>query len=125
MKNSIKYSLVAFVIGFSLSCFAQDNTSSSYASHNSSNDQQVGVTARLLNATVYFKLLMKNETKDGIYSLVRRYSDGSFEYVGHKNIVPNDIDTPLLYCLKDTEIPSDDFTYVLYRITSDSEVVAT
>ena len=133
MKNSIKVSIAAFVISISFMSNAQYKRSDSYSIQKSDSysfqkssiDEQVSVSAKLVNETVYFKLLMQNETKDGVYSLVRLYSGGSFEFVGYKNIVPNDIDQPLLYCLKDNEIPSDDFTYVLYRITSESEIVAT
>ncbi|MFT5859351.1 MAG: hypothetical protein ACI865_001452 [Flavobacteriaceae bacterium] len=124
MKNSIKISITAFVIGISFMSAGQYTKSSISSIQKTSIDQQVSVSAKLINRTVYFKLLMQNETKDGVYSLVREYTDGSFEFVGYKSITPNDINQPLLYCLKDNHIPSRNFTYILYRITCKSEVVA-
>ena len=86
----------------------------------STRDKQVSLSAKCVNNVVYLKLRMLNESKSGFYSLVREFADGTFESVGVREIVANNINTPLLYSFMDNEVPDMDVNYVLYRITDES-----
>ena len=85
--------------------------------------KKVSVDARLIKDRVYFRLLMLNEEKESVYSLVREYENGTFESVEAKFGHKNDINLPLLYCFVDKEIPTVDFTYTLYRISDETKIV--
>ena len=86
-------------------------------------EKQVSLDARIIKDQVYFRLVMLNEEKESAYSLVREYENGTIESVevrfGHKN----EINSPLLYCFVDEEIPTVDFTYTLYRISDETKIV--
>ena len=125
MKKSIKLFIALILLGFTQTSIAQYNQRIDCGLINPTQDIKIDQSARIYNTTCYFKLRMQNESKKGIYSLVRQYSDGNIEYVSHKQIVPNTINQPLLYCFKDETIPNCNFEYVLYRVCTESEVVAT
>ncbi len=86
-------------------------------------EKKVSVDARLINDRIYFRLVMLNEEKESAYSLVREFKNGTIESVelrfGHKN----EINSPLLYCFVDEEIPTVDFTYTLYRISDETKII--
>ncbi|MFT6243740.1 MAG: hypothetical protein ACJA0U_002195 [Salibacteraceae bacterium] len=82
-------------------------------------DSMVDISYKMINNKVYFKLTMINESKDGFYSMVREFGDGRFESVDIRKINANMISIPLLYCFVDEEIPSEDFKYVLRRISDE------
>jgi hypothetical protein len=86
-------------------------------------DKLISVTGRHFENNNYFKLKMLNESKAGFYSMVRIYPDGKIESVEIKNITVNTINKPLLYCFVDKQTPNVDFTYALYRISSENEIV--
>ena len=82
-------------------------------------DSMVSLSYKLVNDVAYFKLKMINESKDGFYTMVREFSDGSFESVDVRQMNANMINIPLLYCFVDKELPSVDFTYVLRRMSDE------
>ena len=82
-------------------------------------DSMVGLSYKMVNNVVYFKLKMLNESKDGFYSMVREFSDGSFESVDVRQTNANTVNVPILYCFIDKKVPSVDFTYVLRRISNE------
>lgn len=86
-------------------------------------DKLISVTGRHYENSNYFKLKMLNESKAGFYSMVRIYPDGRIESVEIKNITVNTINKPLLYCFVDKQTPNVDFTYALYRISNENEIV--
>ena len=45
-------------------------------------DKQVSLTGKYMNDVVYFKLLMLNESKDGVYSTVKKFKGGTMESIG-------------------------------------------
>jgi hypothetical protein len=113
-----KLALVFALIGFGLSTsFAGNGTG------NNDRDLLVSVTGKQTQDLVYFKLLMMNESTDGVYSMVKKFDDGTFESVAIRNFYANCIDAPLLYSFVDRELSDEDVTYVLYRISDGSEVV--
>lgn len=83
----------------------------------------VGVKTRVLEGRVYFNLTMLNEEKESVYSLVRQFEDGSFTSVDLRFGVKNSINTPLLYCFVDKEVPKIDFIYCLYRISDKTTTI--
>lgn len=86
-------------------------------------EEIVSITGKSRSELVYFKLLIKNESKASVFSMVREYPNGEFESVEVKFGVVNRINTPILYTFLDRDVPDRDFTYVLYRITDTSEVL--
>ncbi len=86
-------------------------------------DKIVSIKARYFENRIFFNLLVLNETKNSVYSLVREFENGSFESVDVRNGYMNQINTPLLYSFVDKEIPNVDFTYALYRISKESVVL--
>lgn len=88
-------------------------------------DVQVNLTARVYEGKVYINLTMLNESKPGVYSLVKTYDDGSFESVSLKDVGVNTINRPLLYSFSDNPLESKPYSYVLVRISHSAEVVGT
>lgn len=86
-------------------------------------EEVVSLTGKVSNNLVYFKLLIKNEDKSSIYSMVREFENGKFESVGIQYGVMNKIDTRLMYTFVDRNVPNEDFTYTLYRISDESEMM--
>ena len=64
-----------------------------------------------------------NESRDGYYSMVREFKNGTFESVDIRQMVANEINQPILYCFVDKEVPGVDFTYVLIRISDSTQEV--
>ncbi|NRA12579.1 MAG: hypothetical protein HRT57_11550, partial [Crocinitomicaceae bacterium] len=89
----------------------------------SQRDSMVELSFRMIESNIYFKLKMLNETKNGYYSMVRVFEDGSSESVDIRQMVANEINQPILYCFTDEEVPTVDFTYVLVRITAEYKEV--
>ena len=88
-------------------------------------DVQENLTVRIVEGKIYFNLTMINESKPGVYSLVKTYSDGTFESVGIKDIAVNTINHPLLYCFMENDIPKVNVVYKLIRISFNVETVQT
>lgn len=86
-------------------------------------DKQAGISARCVQGAAYFKLLMLNESKDGVYTLVKEFPNGEKETLGVRYINANTIDSPLMYSFVDNELSDEDVIYVLYRITDETVVV--
>lgn len=121
MKNSIL--ILAFLFVSLPALFAASNLTDPVNDLGNPNsvkrDSMVGLSCQMVNNVVYFKLKMFNESKDGFYSMVREFSDGSFESVDIRQMNANTINLPILYCFVDREIPSVDFTYVLRRMSDE------
>jgi hypothetical protein len=67
---------------------------------------------------------MNVETEKCMYSLVRFNTDGTMKSVGIKNGFVNLNKLPLRYSFKDAETPTEDVKYALYRIGSESSLIA-
>lgn len=81
--------------------------------------------ALALEGKVYINMSAMNEVETGVYSLIRRYADGSFESVGIKDAHPNQLNQPLLYSFRDNEVPEEDVRYELIRINyKDNPLIA-
>ncbi len=90
---------------------------------NESIEEVVSITGKSNSNVVYFKLLIKNEKKASVYSMVKEFKNGMFESVQVQYGVPNSINTPIMYTFRDPEAPEEDCTYALYRISDGSEVM--
>ena len=66
---------------------------------------------------------MLNESKHGVYSMVKKFNDVTMVSIGVKNFYANSINVPLMYSFLDDDLSSEDVTYVLYRISDYTEVV--
>lgn len=86
-------------------------------------DKQVSLTGKYMNDVVYFKLLMLNESKDGVYSMVKKFKDGTMESIGIRYFHANSINVPLMYSFMDKDLSKVDVTYELYRISDESQLV--
>jgi hypothetical protein len=86
-------------------------------------DVLVELSAKVYGGNVYFKLLMLNESKPGIYSLTREYADGSIESVGIKSIAVNTINQPIWYSFVDKS-ETRPVSYRLVRVSNEVEVVS-
>ena len=82
------------------------------------------LNATVNNGEIYFNITMNVETEKCMYSLVRFNSDGTMKSVGIKNGFVNLNKLPLRYSFKDAETPTEDVKYALYRIGSESSLVA-
>lgn len=109
--------VLALLIGSTLGLYAQD------ASASVERDQMVSLDGTYRNGVVFFKLLMKNETGNGFYSMVKYHANGEYTSVGVRSITANTIDQPLLYSFTDKDINREEVTYVLVRITDKKEEV--
>jgi hypothetical protein len=88
-------------------------------------DVLVSVSAQVHDGGVYFNLSMINESKPGVYSLVRIHNDGTFHSVGMKEIAVNNINKPILYSFADKSVEDTSVSYKLVRISDETEVVKT
>lgn len=86
-------------------------------------DKQISISGKCAENVAYFKLLMLNESKDGVYSMVKEFDDGTKVSVGTRLINANTIDSPLMYSFVDRDLPEEDANYILYRITDETVVV--
>jgi len=118
--KTIKAILSTFVILITFQGFSITKDS---AGIEMSRDIMVDMSARVHTGTVYFNLSMLNESKPGVYSLVKQFEDGSFVSVGIKEIGVNTINQPILYSFKDAPLETKPHSYLLVRISNDSEVV--
>jgi hypothetical protein len=118
MKTFRILSLV-FTVLFATTLTAQTTTSSE------DRDVLVDLTAKVHAGNVYFNLSMINESKPGVYSLVKVYNDGSLESVGMKEIAVNNINKPILYSFADKDVNETSVAYKLIRISTNTEVVKT
>lgn len=113
MKNSIKYLAILFVT------YSFTMTNNEIGDLGAENKTIVSATASCINDEVYFQLELLNES-DGVYfALKRQYSDGRFEtvkYVKSNTIHPIAIGQLTFQGLVDSQVPNEDFTYVLMRI---------
>jgi hypothetical protein len=82
------------------------------------------LNATVNNGEIYFNITMNVETEKCMYSLVRFNSDGTMKSVGIKNGFVNLNKLPLRYSFKDAETPTEDVKYALYRIGSESSLIA-
>ena len=82
------------------------------------------VNATYVDGQIYFNVTTDFETEKCMYSLVRVNADSSIESVGIKNGFINLNQLPLRYSFKDAEPPTEDVKYALYRIGSESSLVA-
>lgn len=125
MKNSLI--IFALLVIGSPSLFAGSNSISSNdpvdLQSSSKRDSIVDLSCRMLDKNIYFKLKMMNESRDGYYSMVREFKNGTFEPVDIRKMVANEINQPILYCFVDKEVPGVDFTYVLIRISDSTQEV--
>ncbi|MFT5778849.1 MAG: hypothetical protein ACI837_001806 [Crocinitomicaceae bacterium] len=115
-----KLALIVIALGLGLSTSFAGNGDKDKSEDR---DQQVSVTGKQTQDLVYFKLLMINESTDGVYSMVKKFDDGTFVSVAIRNFYANCIDAPLMYSFVDRDLSDEDVTYVLYRISDGSEVV--
>jgi basic membrane lipoprotein Med (substrate-binding protein (PBP1-ABC) superfamily) len=95
------------------------------ASSEENRDVLVDLTAKVHEGNIYFNLSMVNESKPGVYSMVKMYKDGSFESLGMKEIAVNTINKPILYSFTDKSVGDASVTYKLVRISSETEIVKT
>lgn len=126
MKNAIL--IFALLFTSSTQLFAGSSSISPFDSvevqFDLKRDSMVDLSYRVIDRTVYFKLKMMNESKNGFYSMVREFKDGSFESVDIRQMVANEINQPIMYCFVDNAIPVVDFTYVLVRISDSTEEIS-
>ncbi len=117
-----KITLILIIVGLSKSSFAisEDTTL-----NNCKRDVLVHASARVFGGSVYFNLSMLNESKPGVYSLVKVFNDNSFESVGIKEITVNQINQPLGYSFVDRCTGKAPASYKLIRISFETEVVKT
>jgi hypothetical protein len=124
MKNALIIFALLFTSStplFAGSSFPSDSVDVQF---NLKRDSMVDLTYRLIDRSVYFKLKMLNESQNGFYSMVREFNDGSFESVDIRQMVANEINQPIMYCFVDKAIPVVNFTYVLMRISNETEEVS-
>ncbi len=76
------------------------------------------------NDAVYFNVTINLETEKCMYSLVKLNPDGTMESIGIKSGFKNLNNLPLRYSFKDTSISNNNVVYELYRIGSNSELIA-
>lgn len=88
-------------------------------------DVVVDLNAKVYGSKAYFNLVMLNESKNGVYSLVRFNSDSTLVSIGLIDAVPNKINQKLVYSFHDDELPNSDAQYVLYRLGDTSEQLIT
>lgn len=86
-------------------------------------DVMVSLTGEVYNGNVYFNLLMLNESKPGVYSLVKQCADGTLESIGMKDIGVNTINEPLLYSFVDKSTDTAPVSYRLIRISFEVETI--
>jgi len=80
--------------------------------------------AKVVAGSLFFNVTMDFESENCIYSLVRYNEDGTLTSIGLKDGFKNVSNIALLYSFKDSDMPSTDVKYELYRIGSESEVIA-
>lgn len=119
MKNTLKYIAILFVTCSFTMANNEIELTNEIGDLGAENKTIVSATASCNNDEVYFQLELLDES-DGVYfALKRQYSDGRFEtvkYVRSNVIQPVAIGLPTFQTLEDTDIPNEDFTYVLMRI---------
>lgn len=98
---------------------------SSTTSLNLDAEKLIEVSGKYFQDKIYFQVLIKNESSTTMYSLVKEHLDGSIESVDYKMGVKNNINTPLLYCLKEEDAPDTDCRYLLYRFSDKIELLKT
>lgn len=113
-----RISTVLFLMMISISGF-----STNLDTNNVERNIQADLTARVVEDKIYFNLSMLNESKPGVYSLVKTFSDGTFESVGIKDIAVNTINQPLLYSFVDDNKSDENVSYDLIRISLEVETV--
>ena len=119
----IKVTLFFFTAFVSLTALAGNNDT--LKTDSPKRDILESVTARVYDNSVYFNLVITNESKPGFYSLVKVFDDETTESVEIKNIFVNILNQPLLYSFKDKNLSNKPVTYMLIRISFDTEIVQT
>jgi len=118
--NKIFKTLTAILVTLLISFNGYSTTLDSLAIER---DVQKSLTAKVVENNIYFNLEMLNESKPGMYSLVKTFPDGTFESVGLKDIAVNTINQPLLYSFVDNKKPNSIVTYSLIRVSLNVETV--
>lgn len=119
MKKFI-YTLALIISTATVSIAGDGSTDSSGVDDQFKRDVQVSLTGKYIQDMVYFNLRMLNESKDGFYSMVKEYANGEFVSVDVRQMIANTINSPLLYSFSDEEVPLEDVTYILYRISDNT-----
>jgi len=124
MKSLTTLSTIFILMIISSSSFA---VTSDYSVSDTSKviqrDVEKSLTAKVIGDKIYFKLTMLNESKPGMYSLVKTYADGTFESIGIKDIAVNTINQPLLYSFVEENKSDVNVSYDLIRISFNVEPV--
>jgi len=86
-------------------------------------DKQLNLTAKILMDKLYINLTMLNESETGIYLMIRKFPDGTIEYVDSRQILENTINTPILYSFIEKCLPTQNAEYIVYRGALESTIV--
>jgi hypothetical protein len=83
-------------------------------------DMIMSTDAHSVQDEVHFDLIVLNESENVVYGLKREYVDGRFETAMYSKATSNPEDPFVTHNLKDSNVPEEDFTYVLMRIHQDT-----
>jgi len=86
-------------------------------------DKKLNLTAKILMDKLYFNLTMLNESKTGVYLIIRKFPDGTIEYVDSRQMLENTTNTPILYSFIEKCLPAQNVEYILYRGALESTIV--
>jgi hypothetical protein len=86
-------------------------------------DKQLNLNAKILMDKLYINLKMLNESETGVYLIIRKFPDGTIEYVDSRQMLENTINTPILYSFIEKCLPTQNVEYILYRDALESNIV--
>lgn len=122
--KTIKYILVAVILTFVRTNQANVvNTVTDVNAETLKRDVLIDIKEYVVEEHAYINLRMLNESKEGVYTLVKSDENGKAELVDSKEIAVNTINKPVLYSFKEAELENKDCEYTLYRISRSVEVV--
>ena len=84
-------------------------------------DMIMSKDAHSVQDEIHIELVVLNESENVVYGLKRKYTDGRFETAVYSKVTPDLEDPFATHKLKDTNVPEEDFTYVLIRIHQDTK----
>lgn len=121
--KTIKYILAVAILTFARTNQAGEFNKVKGIETDLKRDVLVSVTEHVLGEYAYINLKMLNESRGGVYTLVKKENDGQVVLIDSKDIAVNVINKPILYSFKVPELAKNDCEYTLYRISREVEVV--
>lgn len=88
-----------------------------------SNSEVYTSEAMICQNKIYFKIDAKNDTEEGIFVLEASNNGIDYKIVDAKINIPDNINIPILYCLKEVALPSSSVTYRIMKYTVNKPTV--